>query len=352
MDFLKTLLAYMALLTTLSVQEGPLPQTVPTPTPLPVSVTATVVPFQTEVPTATPAPSAPPVPTITPNTRYTTLRFNDRGNDVRKLQSRLIELGYMPAGSADGAYGYQTYNAVKDFQRANGLSVDGTAGPATLTNLYENPNVQPKATATLAPTATPTPSLPPLPTPGSYTAVPATETPAPVYEDIMLPEYTPAPTASATSAAEAFVLTEVPDALVISGNTGMALTILQTVDGTVVPLRPALWVDSRGNAVMSLRDLVDCYTGWTLAGSSADGLYTLQAAGYTIVMQFAGDDVLVTVDGQATDIGSDEVQLQNGQIYVKGAFLEKAIGATVIFDAEERSLVLFIRDRSAAIAND
>ena len=34
MDFLKTLLAYVALTVAFSVQEGPLPQDVPTPTPL------------------------------------------------------------------------------------------------------------------------------------------------------------------------------------------------------------------------------------------------------------------------------------------------------------------------------
>ena len=35
MDFLKTLLAYVALTVAFSVQEGPLPQDVPTPTPPP-----------------------------------------------------------------------------------------------------------------------------------------------------------------------------------------------------------------------------------------------------------------------------------------------------------------------------
>ena len=39
MDFLKTLLAYVALTVAFSVQEGPLPQDVPTPTPLPPNVT-------------------------------------------------------------------------------------------------------------------------------------------------------------------------------------------------------------------------------------------------------------------------------------------------------------------------
>ena len=69
MDFLKTLLAYMALLTTLGVQEGPAQDTIPTPTPLPAHVTATPVPNQTAAPTATPSPTArnpmlPPFPQV------------------------------------------------------------------------------------------------------------------------------------------------------------------------------------------------------------------------------------------------------------------------------------------------
>ena len=52
MDFLKTLLAYVALTVAFSVQEGPLPQDVPTPTPLPPDVTPT--------PTPPPPPRRPP----------------------------------------------------------------------------------------------------------------------------------------------------------------------------------------------------------------------------------------------------------------------------------------------------
>lgn len=58
----------------------------------------------------------------------------DKGDAVRKVQKRLINLGYL-SGSADGDYGNMTKNAVKDFQRNNGLSVTGSVNSATLNKL-------------------------------------------------------------------------------------------------------------------------------------------------------------------------------------------------------------------------
>lgn len=53
---------------------------------------------------------------------------------VRTLQRRLALLGFQP-GRPDGRYGDRTERAVKRFQAAHGLTVDGTAGPRTLTAL-------------------------------------------------------------------------------------------------------------------------------------------------------------------------------------------------------------------------
>lgn len=342
MDFLKMLLAYVALMSTLAVQEGPVPQAVPTPTMLPPTVTATLVPHQTEAPTATPAPENS-APAITPNRNYETLRYQDRGNDVRKLQKRLIELGYMPKGSDDGAYGYQTYNAVRDFQRMNGLEADGVAGPTTLTYLYQYKDVRAKAPETAVPTATPTPTIPPFPV--GQTEVPSIPLP-PEAGEIPGPDATPAPPDAQPGL---LGLSEIPDALVINGSTGKALVMVEMVDGVAVPIKPALWRNAAGNAVISLRDLTDCLDGWVLAGSSADSFYTLQACGYTVAIQFAGNGVAVTVDGELTALTTADVQLQSGVIYITDDFLRQAIGADAIFDEDERSLVLFLHEKSAAI---
>ena len=58
-------------------------------------------------------------------------KYGSRGSEVTQIQTKLKRWGYY-SGSVDGIYGTQTVNAVKYFQRKNGLTVDGIAGPATL----------------------------------------------------------------------------------------------------------------------------------------------------------------------------------------------------------------------------
>ena len=58
-------------------------------------------------------------------------KYGSRGSEVTQIQTKLKRWGYY-SGSIDGIYGTQTVNAVKYFQRKNGLTVDGIAGPATL----------------------------------------------------------------------------------------------------------------------------------------------------------------------------------------------------------------------------
>ena len=53
-------------------------------------------------------------------------KVGSQGDEVRKIQTRLKELGYDP-GSVDGIFGEKTRKAVVAFQRDNGLSQDGIA---------------------------------------------------------------------------------------------------------------------------------------------------------------------------------------------------------------------------------
>ena len=58
-------------------------------------------------------------------------KYGSRGSEVTQIQTKLKRWGYY-SGNVDGIYGTQTVNAVKYFQRKNGLTADGIAGPATL----------------------------------------------------------------------------------------------------------------------------------------------------------------------------------------------------------------------------
>ncbi len=60
-----------------------------------------------------------------------TLNVGSTGDRVKTLQTKLKRWGYY-YGAADGKYGINTKTAVQSFQRKNGLTADGVAGPATL----------------------------------------------------------------------------------------------------------------------------------------------------------------------------------------------------------------------------
>ncbi|MBR0088715.1 MAG: peptidoglycan-binding protein, partial [Clostridia bacterium] len=65
------------------------------------------------------------------STAYAVSRIGSSGQEVTNIQTRLKQWGYY-TGSVDGVYGQKTADAVKSFQRSNGLTADGIAGAATL----------------------------------------------------------------------------------------------------------------------------------------------------------------------------------------------------------------------------
>lgn len=58
-------------------------------------------------------------------------KYGSTGSEVTTIQTKLKRWGYY-TGAIDGIFGTQTLNAVKYFQRKNGLTVDGIAGTNTL----------------------------------------------------------------------------------------------------------------------------------------------------------------------------------------------------------------------------
>lgn len=97
-------------------------------------------PAQADVPTPTTHTkheASAPTPAVSAHER--TLHEGMHGEDVRALQKRLGELGYKDAHGqplkADAAFGPSTKTALEALQAKEHLSVDGVAGPSTLSHL-------------------------------------------------------------------------------------------------------------------------------------------------------------------------------------------------------------------------
>ena len=102
--------------------------------------------------------AATPAPSATPGRDYPVLSYGSSGEAVLRLQRALRQLGYL-SDTADGVYGANTRQAVKDFQYMNGLKSDGVAGVYTQRLLYEGkalPTMPPDGVMPLV-TVVPTP---------------------------------------------------------------------------------------------------------------------------------------------------------------------------------------------------
>lgn len=160
MDLIKTLLVYMVMVVSGATEAAPAitPPPLAQPSETPAAVETTAAPSQTPtlapalLPTVSLQPAVTATATATP-VPYTTLQVGDRGEDVKKLQRRLTELGYLN-DKIDGIFGQNTKKAVERFQYYNDLTTDGKAGRATLTKLYESKNV-----VTAPPDITPSPTV-------------------------------------------------------------------------------------------------------------------------------------------------------------------------------------------------
>ena len=129
-----------------------------------------------------PLPEPTPTPVYSKEnfpTQYRTLSKGKTGTDVYMLQMRLTELGYYH-GTVTGGYYGGTIQAVKEFQRDHGLTVDGAAGKQTQALLFSDAvNTTTSVPLLLTPepilsTPTPEPTLEPIATP-EPTAVPTPE---------------------------------------------------------------------------------------------------------------------------------------------------------------------------------
>src|SRR6185312_6989070 len=96
-------------------------------------------PTPSPTPGPTPAPTPAPTPSPTPgSTRFpvpqSDLQRGSQGEEVKQLQSALVNLGYMTQGQMDtgpGIFGPQTEASLKRFQSDHGVPNTGYYGPMT-----------------------------------------------------------------------------------------------------------------------------------------------------------------------------------------------------------------------------
>ncbi len=75
------------------------------------------------------------------------LSLGSHGDEVRQLEQRLQDLN-LYTGSIDGVFGGGVQSAVRTFQGANGLTLDGVVGPETWSALF--PGADPPAAPSIA----------------------------------------------------------------------------------------------------------------------------------------------------------------------------------------------------------
>ena len=395
MDLMRTLLIYMSATLTLAVQSTAAPKETPIPSPVQdTAIVETTDTVEKGSETITAAPKAKeketekitpfPVPTITPNTKgYHNLTMGTKGKEVKKLQEKLIELKYLPDDSADGAYGRQTYNAVKKFQYYNGLKADGIAGRATQTNLFENDQIVPNPEQTAAPEVTPAPpeatNAPETP-PASETAAPETvppETDAPVTEvPVTEAPATEAPAEETAVPAETEAVQEtettpatdedIPEVVEnvdldadfyepVSGNVALnegdgPLEFMVMEDGVPVTTRPRL-SQNENKIRVSLDDLCECVDGWQLTDDGV-GSVVLEAAGYTLVLYNEDKGCSASVDGMEISMKEDDYDFATEGHFINAQFLASALKGEAVWDQEESTLMLRIRDKEATQSAD
>ncbi|MBQ2699942.1 MAG: peptidoglycan-binding protein [Clostridia bacterium] len=375
MDLMKTVLLYMSLALTSAVGDAPMPTPTPTPvaTPAPIVTPApaqaadpveeviqeaTKAPAPTVKPTAKPTaqPDLEEAPEMTPNPKYKLLKNGSRGDDVRKLQQRLKELGYLQA-EVDGVYGDRTKGAVMRFQKAHGLSRDGVAGKHTQTILYEydqviadpsavtpspvptqvptpEPTLEPTAEPTLTPTQVPTAEPTQIPVLQAET-LPVAGTPVPPLTQI-LPQGTALPTQPPEESTEA--APQLPDNM-------SALAVLAdgkvTVDGMEVEAANLLALSAELDVLVDVEGLAEALEwdpdpvmeglGWEIEL----GDYNLSIA-YSLYEE-ALDLVSVTCNGEDVELTEAMTGLYDGRLFLAPVWLE-AVGTSVQWDAQNLTL--------------
>ena len=338
MDLLKTILVYMSLVFTTSVQTAPEPSYIPeiTPEPTPYVQAATATP----VPTTTPTP----VPTIniTPNPAYKTVQMGDNGDKVRQMQEKLAEYGYY-TGEIDGRFGNGTRRAVEAFQYQHGLSVDGIAGRHTLTVLYESteirmapseePTPEPTAEMQLSIAITPQPTAEPVAEPTEAPVKTAEPTVEPTAEPTAEPVKEPVQEKQPLEAMDGWIIRVEPTGDTAASKKGETLTPYLCGEELYLPLSEVLAAGSV-NVISSSSLEMDEF-----AFAMGDAIIRIA---YTENQNGEPDQVEAFINGEPQIMPVRDIRRAGETIYLPASSIGRLTGITAELDEAQKCVIVTV----------
>ena len=128
------------------------------------------------------------------------------------------------------------------------------------------------------------------------------------------------------------------------------LEYLVTRDGVPATMKPR--VSQNGARIrVSLDDLCRCVDTWKLTDDDA-GSVVLEAAGYTLVLYNEVKGCSATLDGTAIPVQEDDIDFETDGHFINAEFLATALKGSAVWDQEESTLMLRIRDKEAVESRD
>ncbi len=234
-------------------------------------------------------------------TAFALLQFGDSGPEVIRLQQNLQRLGYYQ-GPITGNFREQTEQAVRDFQAAVGISVDGVVGSTTQSRI--------DSTLTFAGNSPFPPGFPPQSIP-SNPAVPF-GSPLPGINNARVPYI---------------------NRILRRGDRGSEVQLLQSrladlgfyfgeIDGIYGELTERAVLNFQASSRLSLTGIADGETLNALLGNGGSGNANLRLRGYVVVIPTGNDNLVSQVRG----IYSTAVQSRNrlGKYVYVGQYANRA----------------------------
>ena len=121
-------------------------------------------------------------------------------------------------------------------------------------------------------------------------------------------------------------------------------------DGVPVMTQPRL--SQNGAKIrVSLDDLCKCVASWQLTDDGV-GSVVLEAAGYTLVLYNEDAGCSATLDGLEIPMMEEDFDFETDGHFINAEFLAAALKGEAIWDQEENTLILRIRDKEAAESDD